>query len=85
MLSFKAITAPNGLPGWRVSAGANVLGTVFNPGPSEMSGMSWHGVAPDGKRFAATSRPKLAQKLLIHASADRMAPVRAATSATKAA
>jgi hypothetical protein len=71
MLTFKAKQAPNGLPGWRVSAGANVLGTVFNPGPSDASGMSWHGVAPDGTRFAATSRPKLAQKLLIHSAAAK--------------
>jgi hypothetical protein len=76
MLTFKSFTAPNGLPGWHVLAGTNVLGSVFNPGPSDTSGMAWHGVAADGTRFQATSKPKLAQKLLIHAAADRTAPKR---------
>lgn len=71
MLSFKAMTAPNGLPGWRVQAGANLLGTIFNPGPSDSGGMAWAGVAPDGERFGATSKPKIAQKLLIHAAKAR--------------
>lgn len=75
MLTFKKHVV-NGLPGWRVLAGANVLGTVFDAGPSDIRddrGLPWQGVAPDGTRFGATSRPKLAQKLQIHAAAKRSA------------
>jgi hypothetical protein len=68
MLTFKKHTAPNGLPGFRVYAGAAVLGTVFNPGPP---GDSWQAVAPDGTRFGATSKVKIGEKLLAHASAKR--------------
>jgi len=68
-LSFKRHVAPNGLPAFRVFAGSNCLGTIFNPGAGP--GMSWQGVAPDGTRFGATSKPKLAQKLQIHAAAKR--------------
>lgn len=70
MLTFKKHVV-NGLEGFRVLAGANVLGTAFY-WPDE-PGMSWRGVAPDGTRFSATSRPKLAQKLQIHAAAIREA------------
>ncbi|HEX2554199.1 MAG TPA: hypothetical protein VHL98_10885 [Microvirga sp.] len=77
MLTFKRHIAPNGLPGFRVFAGAACLGTIFNPGRvndvGPMNGMAWQGVAPDGTRFGATSRPKLAQKLQIHAAAQREA------------
>lgn len=69
MLTFKSMVAPNGMPGWRVSAGANVLGTIFNPGPSLTNPNSWFGVTPDGTRFEAASKPKIADKLLRHNSA----------------
>ena len=76
MLTFKKHVV-NGMPGWRVFAGSNVLGTIFNPGRASgldgTKGLPWQGVAPDGTRFGATSRPKLAQKLQIHAAARREA------------
>lgn len=68
MLTFKKYIEPtSGMPGWRVWIGDNLLGTVFNPGPGP--GMPWQGVAPDGTRFGERSRPKLAQRLRVHAAA----------------
>jgi hypothetical protein len=70
MLTFKKHTAANGLPGFRVLAGAAVLGTIFNPGPP---GDPWQGTTPDGTRFGASSKTKIAAKLQEHARAKREA------------
>lgn len=68
MLSFKKHKAENGLEGFRVWAGANCLGTIFYfpDGP-----MTWRGVSPDGTRFSAPSKPKIAQRLRIHAASSK--------------
>lgn len=63
MITLKKYVAPNGLPGFRVLAGANPLGTIFHPDDYE-----WAGVAPDGTRFTARSKPKIIQRLRIHAA-----------------
>jgi hypothetical protein len=65
-VTLRKIVAPNGLPGWRVSVGANEVGTIFNPDVRD-----WRAVAPDGTRFGAPSKPKAVQRLRIHAAASR--------------
>lgn len=70
MLTFKQGKSAIGIRSWRVFAGARILGTVMEAGPGP-DGFSWHGVTPDGTRFAASSRPKLAQMLLDHSGAAR--------------
>ena len=68
MLTFKRHEV-NGMLGWRVLAGTNLLGTIFNPGPAPGS-LPWHGVAPDGTRLQATSKPRIAEQLQAHARRD---------------
>lgn len=65
MISYRKHKAENGLAGFRVWAGDNCLGTIFYfpDGP-----MTWKGVAPDGTRFADASKPKITQRLRIHAA-----------------
>lgn len=75
MISFRKHIV-NGLPGMRVLAGANILGTIFNVGRGDGDGpvsMTWQGVAPDGVRFSARSKPKIVQLLQIHAASRRAA------------
>jgi hypothetical protein len=66
MITYKKYNAENGLAGFRLFAGDNCLGTIFYfpDGP-----MTWKGVAPDGTRFAAPSKPKITQRLRVHAAA----------------
>ncbi len=64
--TFRRMTAPNGMPGWRVLAGSAVLGTLFDAGPGP--GSRWRGVAPDGTTLGASSREKLAEALGQHAA-----------------
>ena len=71
MLTFKRLPGA-GAPRFSVLAGARQLGTISNPGLGADGG-SWHGLAPDGARFAATSKPKIAEQLLGH---SRKAPER---------
>ena len=66
LFTFRQMEAPNGLPGFRVWCGAAVLGTAFNLGPRDTTGDGWAGVTPDGTRFTAASRQKLADKLAGH-------------------
>ena len=68
MLTFKRLPG-TGAPRFSVLAGARPLGTISNPGPSGEGG-SWHGLAPDGSRFAATSKPRIAEQLQAHARRD---------------
>ena len=62
MITIKKHVTTNGMPGWRVYAGDNCLGTIFHPDT-----MDWQGVAPDGKRFVATSQRKLIEKMRLRA------------------
>lgn len=78
MLTFKKHMMPaplEGVPAFRVFAGAACLGTIVNVGARRdiagPGGMSWQGTSEDGTRFAGTSRPKIVQKLQIHAAAKR--------------
>ena len=64
-LTFKRLAGP-GAPRFSVWAGARPLGTISNPGPGAEGG-SWHGLAPDGTRFSAASKPKIAEQLRRHA------------------
>ena len=71
MATLAKMTAPNGLPGWHLLAGPVAIGTLFDAGSAEPGArlpQRWHGVAPDGTRFGASSRAKLIQKLRIHAA-----------------
>lgn len=68
-LTFRRIPG-DGPPRFRVMAGAADLGTISNPGPAAPDG-SWHGLAPDGTRFAASSKPKIAELLQQHARPRR--------------
>jgi hypothetical protein len=71
MLTFKRTTTDDGFAGFRVLAGAAELGTISHR--PDLFGMAWRGIAPDGTTFAATSKPKIAQRLQIHAAARREA------------
>lgn len=64
MITYKKHVV-DGLHGFRVLAGDNVLGTIFYfpDGP-----MTWKAVAPDGTRFSEASKPKITQRLRIHAA-----------------
>jgi hypothetical protein len=73
VLTYKSMVAPNGLPGWRVLAGSNVLGTIFNPGMSLTNANSWYGVTPDGTRYEARAKARISDKLLAHRSNARKA------------
>ena len=69
--TFRSIPG-GGPPRFTVLAGARVLGTISNPGPRDPVG-SWHGLAPDGSRFTAGSKPKIAERLALHVRSKEVA------------